>query len=115
MGIVPPTIGRRKGNRGIAMDEMIEKMAEWLLKFWNDSEESHGDLNYMARQLLQAIGINPDLLTENTRLAVVEKEGKLPNKYDELNTEISMIYNMGYMNAQQDMLKDHWVKEVKDG
>lgn len=92
---------------------MIEKIAEWLndefnVMLWKylDDDEKEGWFSY-AKELLSLLGINPELLGEDTRIAVVRKEGKLPDTSLHYPSPI-------YKAAQQDMLKAHWVKEVKE-
>lgn len=58
-----------------------------------------------------------DQILSIKELAIVDREAKLPEcptKADETKDIEIHRYKQGYRQAQQDMLKEGWVKEIKE-
>ena len=92
------------GDRGM---DIREKIAEYLTDFYdgwipNVTKESIYKANIgIAEQILT-------LETETQRIAVVEKDAKLPE-----NPWADFPHHSLYKFGQEDMLTQGWVKEIK--
>lgn len=64
------------------------------------------DIKGMSREMLRAVVTHPNI-------AIVDREAELPqNPYIALIFTGHGIKAESYQKAQQDMVKDHWVKEI---
>ncbi len=101
------------------MDEMREKIAEYLygcipaskVKGWEKASEP-------VRQFFMVSANNIlSLETDTLRLAVVRKEGELPQcpiSFEEAKVDgWDRCERYGYLQAQKDILNEGFVKEVK--
>lgn len=98
-------------------EQMVDKLAEWLCAFevddylWNELKRYNytrilNSYRESARSLLS-------LEHEGMRLAVVRKEGKLP-PIPVIQRGVEVITDRQIIQyAQQDMLKAHYVQEVR--
>ncbi|MDD5095738.1 MAG: hypothetical protein PHV74_15400 [Dehalococcoidia bacterium] len=92
------------------LEEIREAGGKWLYALWrrnSDNPPPFWDRDYWKGQYDKLLS---EVQTPTLRLAVVEKQGKLPeNPYYAVGLRKAV-----YTEAQHDMIEDHWVREAEE-